>query len=313
MIWIQRTPTDETFRLRQESITDRRKLFEVLARPNYATVNTELVESRTLDIRYLDYLRLHIELIDMEEFQNFIFSDGSAKILIQGLIPEHRIQGVPIEFQTRGGRWPPEVQRIVPHPERFLSGMSELGRIIRQVIEKTTGVLCLNFYCGMHLTEPPLARGGQGMIRSLIAQLVADRMELSGDPNNAASPAKEYFDMTSLNQQLLQNVLRDPSRAKFEDLCNLFVELVCQLPIKSVLVCIIDGINHYEDEEYDDTYDIVLKLIDMVERKIAGVDCVVKLLLMSPRQLKDEWQPFQEENWLRFDLGEHKWIGAKDS
>ncbi|KAF6218288.1 hypothetical protein HO133_005634 [Letharia lupina] len=122
--------------------------------------------------------------------------------------------------------------------------------------------LPLAFFCGEHLRKDDPNSGPDGMMRSLLAQLLL---------------AYRDFDLRTV--QRMQNLNYDD----VNELCDVFDLLIAQLPRYVVVFCVVDAISFYEDNPTvcEEATTVVQALVDVVERtKEDG--CAFKLLLMSP-------------------------------
>jgi hypothetical protein len=143
----------------------------------------------------------------------------------------------------------------------------------------------LSFFCGHlwnMLSDPAivithvcrLKRGfdddrhnAKGMLVSLIGQLLSQPKDKGLE-----------FDLSWIEErhrQLLQN-------NDLDFICQLFRELVKQIPKKRILFCVIDGISWYETgERRDDT----LAVLETLRRSIhEGTDALCKLVLTCPNR-----------------------------
>ena len=122
-------------------------------------------------------------------------------------------------------------------------------------------ILPLAFFSGEHLQKDDPDSGPDGMMRSLLAQLLL---------------AYRDFDLRTI--QRMENLNYDD----VNDLCDVFDLLTMQLPHYMVVFCVIDAVSVYEDNATicEEASIVVQALVDVVERtKESG--CVFKLLLLS--------------------------------
>jgi hypothetical protein len=126
----------------------------------------------------------------------------------------------------------------------------------------------LTFFCSEHRRPDDYDYGMNGMMRSLVAQLLL------------AYPASDLRIVSRL-----ENLQGDD----IQDLCTMFETLITKLPPTAVVFCIIDSITLHEEnkELLDEAEYVVQALVDIVERTSATTKryggCAFKLLLMSPR------------------------------
>lgn len=129
--------------------------------------------------------------------------------------------------------------------------------------------IVLVFYCGSHAERDDQHRGARGMIRSFAAQLARY-------PSFDTVTQKNGLD--GLEPQKLETTIKG---GKISSICQLFRGLVSLLPEQATLICLIDGISHYETDGFEDEMLECLDfLLDMVRKanKVAGM----KLLVSSP-------------------------------
>ena len=123
--------------------------------------------------------------------------------------------------------------------------------------------LPLAYFCGEHLYADDPDSNPDGMMRSLLAQLLL---------------AFSDFDLRTI-----QRMQQDLDFNDVNDLCDVFDLLVAQLPPYVLVFCFVDAISFFEDSAgvCDEANVAVQALVDIVDRtKESG--CTFKLLLMSP-------------------------------
>ncbi|KAF4631369.1 hypothetical protein G7Y89_g6765 [Cudoniella acicularis] len=120
----------------------------------------------------------------------------------------------------------------------------------------------LSFFCGEHLGSGDPDSGVDGMMRSLLSQLLL---------------AYPDFDLYSIDK--MQSVNYD----QVDDLCRMFYLLIAQLPPHILVFCIIDSISFFEENEVqcEESELVVQELADIVENT-RDRGCTFKLLLTSP-------------------------------
>lgn len=143
---------------------------------------------------------------------------------------------------------------------------ANLARTLRQRPDNIT----LLYFCGQHLSLKDGLCGPQGMLRSLMAQLILvsiqqDLVLGQRQPRNAVPlwfwEARSRFDLV--------------------DLCQLFHWLLSLLPEWVGVICIADGISHYEAEQWRSDYYLVLDCFDSIV-KDKSLTTSFKLLMTSP-------------------------------
>ncbi|CZR65247.1 uncharacterized protein PAC_15147 [Phialocephala subalpina] len=121
-----------------------------------------------------------------------------------------------------------------------ISPMSVFCATFVASVVKLRSTIVLHFFCGQHATfEDPL-RGPDGLLRSLICQLLLYP--------NTAEP-----NLGMLSQQELCNDLRGH---KLDALRHLFQQLLQQIPTGTLVFCIIDGLSEYETRMNNSTEDL---------------------------------------------------------
>ncbi|KAH0536273.1 hypothetical protein FGG08_006834 [Glutinoglossum americanum] len=125
----------------------------------------------------------------------------------------------------------------------------------------------LAFFCGEHRRPDDYDYGMNGMMRSLVAQLLV---------------AYPTSDLRTVSR--LENLQGDD----IQDLCTMFETLITKLPPTAVVFCIIDGITLHEEnkELLDEVEYVVQALVNIAGRANATIKgyggCAFKLLFMSP-------------------------------
>lgn len=145
-----------------------------------------------------------------------------------------------------------------------ISALTSICWALNGALNGMEGFKTLTFFCGCHV-EPDKGgqtTGGQGMIRSLIAQLLQ----------------QHEFDTRLLHEQVNLDAV---AAGDLGWLCHLFVWLACHLPQRTTLICLVDGINFYEREEHIDGVCVVLDCLLETTRdeRLLGV---LKVLVTSP-------------------------------
>ena len=139
-------------------------------------------------------------------------------------------------------------------------------------------MISLAFFCGEHLQQDDPGSMVDGMMRSLLAQL------LLAWPN---------FDLKTIRE------MRDGRFDDLQDLCDMFCALIGQLSSEVVVFCVMDAIGYYENSKdlCEEASFVIETLTDLVERTTDG-GCTFKLLLMcswNSRKLSQSMVDPQEE------------------
>lgn len=130
-------------------------------------------------------------------------------------------------------------------------------------------VIVVSYFCGLHMDLITDYRANaQGMMISLIGQLLLQ-----------AKQKNMHFDLSFLAQKKLRLLALDDLKT----LCNIFRNLVIQLPKSIIIFCVIDGISLYESTEGEaDLLYAWQRLNQLLMHK--RLKAVMKLLATSPGQ-----------------------------
>lgn len=121
----------------------------------------------------------------------------------------------------------------------------------------------LHFFCGQHMSSNDELRGPQGVMRSLVVQVLR------------ACP------MVSLADLDLEAFGRKYETIRLDYLCDLFKLVVGQIPTNYTVYCIIDDISGLEKDEWVEEYWGIMQMFqDLV--KGAFADVRFKVLMTSP-------------------------------
>ncbi len=143
-----------------------------------------------------------------------------------------------------------------------ISAMTFVSALLAQSLSDE-GVPCIYYFCGLHKASSDDLTGPSGLLRALLAQVINLRAFHVGFTNNSEL---QRFD-----------ILR---------LCNLFSELVKDLPEDFVLICIIDGVSLYETSEWAEDFRTILETLNSLTRdpKVYAVFKVLATSAMMSRQ-----------------------------
>lgn len=175
-------------------------------------------------------------IIEGRVFQNFWSSDTSTALFIEG----------GCSSDTYG--------RITP--------LSLMSSIVIESLYNKEPAFPIYFFCGCHTSSTDRIKGPQGMIRSLICQILQHftvKLDFIG--------SRRYSDrLESLN---------------FDSLCDCLGRILRQLPVDTVLFCIIDSICFFEKSSWtQDCGNAIEELQSLIEEDELGP--VLKLLITSP-------------------------------
>ena len=151
---------------------------------------------------------------------------------------------------------------MISHGFSRISPTSYLCSLMVYSLERVPNAVCLHFFCGQHTAHNDPLSGPQGLIRSFIVQLLSFF----------------DFDLGFINSRNYRDQL---AGYELGHLCELFQNLLRQLPIGPVLLCIIDGISLFETAHWrEDTCFLIRKLRELADDE--GINAVFKLLVISP-------------------------------
>ena len=147
------------------------------------------------------------------------------------------------------------------------SPLSLLSSSVIEALEDEGPSVTIHFFCGSHTSSTDALKGPNGVMRSLICQILRlFPVDLSFISYRRYSKQLEALHLLTL--------------------CDCFVKLVKQLPVDTVLFCIIDSINFFEQREWtEDCRQVIHYLHDLAEEDDA-VGPVFKLLLTSSYRSK---------------------------
>lgn len=156
---------------------------------------------------------------------------------------------------------------------RHVSAVTLVSSNLIQSLQDRPEATTIYFFCGHHTAPDCRTRGPQGMMRSLIAQLLrlySSRLD---------------FISARLRQQL--------EALNIRGLCECFSRLVKQLPTTTVLFCVIDSINFFEGRElWEGCRHAIESLQELVDDTELGA--LFLLLVTSPtrtRYVSDMFPP----------------------
>lgn len=146
---------------------------------------------------------------------------------------------------------------------RYISALSHFCATLTRALQAKKQYVVLAFFCGSHVEHDDRHRGARAMARSLVAQLLQ----------------QWSFDSTALEGLGLD--LERVRKGNLGRICALLGSLVCRLPEHLTLVCVIDGISHYETDDFEEGMMKVLLCLLGLARD-SRVASPVKVLATSP-------------------------------
>lgn len=146
--------------------------------------------------------------------------------------------------------------------------LSLLSCVVIDGLQGKDPAITIQHFCGRHVNSHDALNGPKGMMRNLICQLVR---HLDNQPGRTFCHSRRSRD------QLENHGL--------QALCQCFKTIVSQLPVDTVLFCIIDGIHAFEKFAWaEDCRLVINELQDLVYEEETGP--LFKLLITSPVRSK---------------------------
>lgn len=175
-------------------------------------------------------------IIEGQKFKDWLSTDASAALFIEGG-----------SSSASHGRNTP---------------ISLMSSVVIESLHDKEPAVAIYFFCGSHTSSKDSIKGPQGMMRSLICQI----LRLFSVELDFISSRRYREQLQSLN---------------LHTLCDCFGKLVKRLPMDTVLICIIDSICFFEKKEWaENCRKAVNDLQDLADDDELGA--VFKLLITSP-------------------------------
>lgn len=213
-------------------------------------------------------------IVSTKQFRDWMVMNKSSELLVHG------------EFRR---------SRSASEPVSALSVFcATLTQTIRKAGQKQ---IALVFFCGNHAERDDQHRGPGAMIRSFIAQLIK---LWSFDTTK-----EQYRGSHSFSQLDVEMTVKHGDLAK---LAELFRRLVQLLPEQATLVCIIDGISHYETDEFEGKLmEILGFLLDLTRNR--DMAATIKILVTSPTTSDLVQDRFRDDDSCFISLAEIRDLG----
>lgn len=224
----------------------------------------KITDESDLEVDEFELGRL-VHLVDEEpKLEQWLGTTGSPRLLIEGDCP------VPADI-------------------------SSLSILCQCLLDATSQApvtyLPLVFFCGLHTSlDTDDHAGGRGIIRSFICQLLLRYPFYAED---AAIPV--FLDeMTALD---------DVQNGDLRHLFQVFERLVCMLPWSVTVVCVVDGVGHYECGEFERDFQRVLGAILRLSTQLPARGrsrAALRVLLTSPQSTVTglDWVPQDSIVWM---------------
>lgn len=173
---------------------------------------------------------------------------------------------------------------------RRSTALSIVSSTLVKVNQDSPRATSIYFFCGMHDNQQDPVCGPQGMVRSLISQVL------------------RQFDV---NLEFISMLLRPLiEKLNIRALCDCLGKLVKQLPARTVLFCVIDGISFFESTVWiNDTAKVIGDLRDLAYDNETGA--IFKLLVTSPRRSKHIASIFEPETRLNVSSSDARRHGSQ--
>lgn len=186
-------------------------------------------------------------IVSAKQFHDWMVTNRSGELLVHGEFRRSRSASEPV------------------------SALSVFCATLTQTLRKSgQQQIALVFFCGSHVERDDQQRGPRAMMCSFIAQLVK---LWSFETTNLPDGGDHAF-----SQLDVEMAVKDGNLSK---LGELFTRLVRLLPDQATLVCIIDGISHYETDEFEEGLLEVLGFLLGLARN-RDMAATIKILASSP-------------------------------
>lgn len=124
------------------------------------------------------------------------------------------------------------------------------------------GIFAHGFFCGQHLHRKDPNGGIDGMMRSLLGQLLV---------------AHGNFELTTVEG------LKRMDQSNVDSLCEMYFCMIMQLPRQETVFCTVDGMTFHEGSwRCREALTVVQTLVSLIECCTGGQHCVFKVLLTCP-------------------------------
>jgi hypothetical protein len=213
-------------------------------------------------------------IVSTKQFHDWMVINKSSELLVHGEFRRSRSASEPV------------------------SALSVFCATLTQTFRKSVQQqIALVFFCGSHVERDDQHRGPRAMICSFIAQLTKLWSLDSTKPRESVN--------SSFSQVDVEMIIKDESLPK---LCELFGHLVKLLPEQATLVCIIDGISHYETDEFEEgLLEIFGFLLDLARKR--DMAATVKILASSPTSTDLVQDLFRDDDSCFISLAEIRDLG----
>ncbi len=138
------------------------------------------------------------------------------------------------------------------------------------------------FFCGQHEASNDDLKGPRGLVRSLLAQLLQRWPNVPTDPANLDPFNGEH------------------EKVPTEELCRLFEQVLGQVPGHVTITCIIDGIAHFEKDNWKEDYWAV---VTMLSNAVLDQNLVARFKVLMTGPIRSMWLQGQVPEAWRIEVG----------
>jgi len=154
------------------------------------------------------------------------------------------------------------------------------------------GKAVLVFFCGQHagVDDADGLQGPQGLLRSLVAQLVLVLVQNGWMGEGQEVPVGMPVDGMNMGgwsgegggcgYDVMEECEEEPG-VSLGDLCGVFYWLLGLVPRETSVVCLVDGMSYYEREYWREDYEIVVGMFGRIVQD-PGLGGFLKVLMTSP-------------------------------
>lgn len=233
---------------------------------------TAILENEEQSIPFREKRKADL-IVSTKQFHDWMVTNKSSELLVHGEFRRSRSASEPV------------------------SALSVFCATLAQTFRKAgQQQIAVAFFCGSHVERDDQHRGPGAMICSFIAQLAK---LWSFETTNLQSGDHPF------SQIDIEVAIKGGSLPK---LCELFGRLVQLLPEQATLICIIDGISHYETDEFEDGLLVVLEFLLTLARK-GDTAATVKVLAGSPTTTDLVQNRFKDDDSSFISLAEIRDLG----
>lgn len=213
-------------------------------------------------------------IVSTKQFHDWMVSSKSSELLVHG------------EFRrTRSASEP-------------VSALSVFCATLTQTFRRAgQQQIALVFFCGNHVERDDRHRGPGAMICSFIAQLAKLWSFETTNPEGSGN--------YPLSQAEAESIIKSGSLQK---LCKLFGLLVRLLPEQATLFCIVEGISHYETDEFEEgLLEVLVLLLGLARHR--DMAATIKILATSPTTSDLVQDRFRDDDLSFISLAEIRDLG----